>query len=239
MASAAEYGSAVPSPFPSRPQLLHVEGRNCMGPIAPAEDGPMFAPCPDSTAPTPARTFHVIWWQALPPTTYQCRYECGIPATGRAGAGAATVMAVSPSTITGRSTTASGKTTAPKARRDILRGRGATTALAATGGLLRCPAPPEGPGDEAPDRSRCSSRPECFCLGRVRDPRRMAESPPGRRTREHRSRERPAVPEQDEHEDRLEPLRSEESDLRRRVEDRSGDDQDHGENQAVGHDEGE
>src|SRR6266511_5213018 len=179
MASAGEYGSAVPSPFPSRPQLLHVEGRNWMGPIAPAEEGPMFAPCPDSTSPTPASTFHRIWGQTRPPTTYQCRYEGGIPATGRAGAGAATVTAVSPSTITGRSTTASGKTAAPNARRDILRGRGATTALAATGGLLRCPAPPEGPGDEAPDRSRSSSRPECFGLGGIRDPRRAAEPSSG------------------------------------------------------------
>src|SRR6266540_7088311 len=127
-----------------------------MGPIGPAEDGPMCAPRPDATSPTPASTFHGICGQTRPPTTDQCRYEGGIPATGRAGAGAATVTAVSPSTITARSTTASGKTAAPKARRDILRGRRATTALAATGDLPRCPAAPEGPGDEAPDGSSSS-----------------------------------------------------------------------------------
>ena len=48
---------ATPSPLPSTPEVSQVDGKNCIGPIAPAVDGPMFAPWPDSTIPTAARMY--------------------------------------------------------------------------------------------------------------------------------------------------------------------------------------
>src|SRR5205807_2905846 len=48
MASLAVHGSAMPSPFASTPQLIHVEGMNCIQPMAPAELGPIFRPKFDS-----------------------------------------------------------------------------------------------------------------------------------------------------------------------------------------------
>src|SRR5215218_10998148 len=53
MASSGSIMLATPSPLPSTPELSHVEGRNCMGPIAPALEGPMFRPCSDSTLQRP------------------------------------------------------------------------------------------------------------------------------------------------------------------------------------------
>src|SRR5215210_7092908 len=77
---------ALPSPFPSTPEAAHVDGRNCMGPMAPALEGPMFCPWLDSTCPTAARTY-----QSLPnpyfsaDSLYSLMYSrFGIGATGRA-----------------------------------------------------------------------------------------------------------------------------------------------------------
>src|SRR5919204_6197758 len=49
IASSAVHGSAIPSPFASSPQRIHVGGMNCIQPIAPAGLGPMLAPKFDST----------------------------------------------------------------------------------------------------------------------------------------------------------------------------------------------
>src|SRR6185437_8800973 len=44
------------SPNPSVPQLCQVDGRNCIGPSAPADDGPSLAPSPLSISPMAAST---------------------------------------------------------------------------------------------------------------------------------------------------------------------------------------
>src|ERR1700733_1484886 len=44
------------SPNPSTPQVRQVDGRNCIGPSAPAVDGPMFWPSSDSIWPMAAST---------------------------------------------------------------------------------------------------------------------------------------------------------------------------------------
>src|SRR5436305_14901615 len=43
-------------PNPSVPQLRQVDGRNCIGPSAPADDGPSLAPSALSTSPMAAST---------------------------------------------------------------------------------------------------------------------------------------------------------------------------------------
>src|ERR1017187_4567757 len=43
-------------PNPSVPQIFQVDGRNCIGPSAPAVDGPTLAPSPLSIWPMAART---------------------------------------------------------------------------------------------------------------------------------------------------------------------------------------
>ena len=43
-------------PNPSVPQIAQVDGRNCMGPRAPALDGPSLAPSPLSISPIAAST---------------------------------------------------------------------------------------------------------------------------------------------------------------------------------------
>jgi hypothetical protein len=48
---------ATPSPLPSTPEVSQVEGRNCIGAIAPAVEGPRLVPWPDSTFATAARTY--------------------------------------------------------------------------------------------------------------------------------------------------------------------------------------
>ena len=45
-------------PNPSVPQIAQVDGRNCMGPSAPALDGPSLAPSPLSISPIAASTVH-------------------------------------------------------------------------------------------------------------------------------------------------------------------------------------
>lgn len=57
MASSGSIMFASLSPFPSTPYCAQVEGRNCIGPIAPALEGPMFSPWSDSTLPTAASTY--------------------------------------------------------------------------------------------------------------------------------------------------------------------------------------
>src|SRR5215211_9219034 len=57
MASSGSMILATPSPLPSTPAVSQVEGRNCIGPSAPAVDGPMFSPWFDSTCPTAANTY--------------------------------------------------------------------------------------------------------------------------------------------------------------------------------------
>ena len=49
------FGAPV-SPKPSMPQVAHVDGRNCIGPRAPAVDGPVFWPSADSIWPIAAST---------------------------------------------------------------------------------------------------------------------------------------------------------------------------------------
>src|SRR5438445_10303691 len=49
MASVGLLGSATPSPFASSPHRAHVEGMNCIQPIAPAELGPRLRPKSVST----------------------------------------------------------------------------------------------------------------------------------------------------------------------------------------------
>ena len=44
--------------FPPSPYSAQVGGSNCMGPRAPALDGPSFWPKPLSTSPMAARTVH-------------------------------------------------------------------------------------------------------------------------------------------------------------------------------------
>ena len=51
------FGGPV-SPKPSVPQIRQVDGRNCIGPSAPAADGPTFAPSPLSIWPIAASTVH-------------------------------------------------------------------------------------------------------------------------------------------------------------------------------------
>ena len=46
------------SPKPSVPQVRQVDGRNCIGPRAPAVDGPSFCPSADSIWPMAASTVH-------------------------------------------------------------------------------------------------------------------------------------------------------------------------------------
>src|SRR5919198_3982062 len=60
MASVAFHGSATPLPSASTPQRSHVEGMNCIQPIAPAELGPMFWPKFDSILLIAPSTFHGI-----------------------------------------------------------------------------------------------------------------------------------------------------------------------------------
>src|SRR5919206_3966775 len=64
MASSAFHGSATPSPFASVPHISHVDGMNCIQPIAPAELGPMLRPRFDSILLIDARTCHGIPYAA-------------------------------------------------------------------------------------------------------------------------------------------------------------------------------
>src|SRR6266571_1366665 len=48
--------SAVVSPNPGMPHIRQVDGRNCIGPSAPAFDGPSLVPCPLSICPIAAST---------------------------------------------------------------------------------------------------------------------------------------------------------------------------------------
>src|SRR4028119_668073 len=48
MASSGSMILVTPSWLPSTPNCCQVEGRNCIGPIAPALEGPMFSPWFDS-----------------------------------------------------------------------------------------------------------------------------------------------------------------------------------------------
>src|SRR5438045_5232771 len=58
MASVGLLGSATPSPFASTPHRAHVEGMNCIQPIAPAELGPRLLPKLVSTLLMAASTVH-------------------------------------------------------------------------------------------------------------------------------------------------------------------------------------
>jgi hypothetical protein len=78
MASLGSMIFATLSWLPSIPYTLQVEGRNCIGPRAPALEGPMFCPWFDSTSPTAASMY-----QSLPKPyflaafLYRWRYSLG------------------------------------------------------------------------------------------------------------------------------------------------------------------
>src|SRR6266849_4405201 len=62
-------------PNPLMPQIAHVDGRNCIGPRAPAEDGPLLVPSPLSIWPMAARTVQDIPGQYLAADAWNsCRY---------------------------------------------------------------------------------------------------------------------------------------------------------------------
>src|SRR4051812_5711379 len=61
MASTALYGLAWRSPFASIPHSRQVAGMNCVQPTAPALDGPMLQPSPDSIWVIAARIFQFRW----------------------------------------------------------------------------------------------------------------------------------------------------------------------------------
>src|SRR5579864_7183070 len=79
MASVAFHGSATPSPFASTPQRIHVEGRNCIQPMAPAELGPMLRPKFDSILLIAASTCHgtSYWAPACCQSARSCAYGSG------------------------------------------------------------------------------------------------------------------------------------------------------------------
>src|ERR1700716_560764 len=65
-------------PNPLMPQIAHVDGRNCIGPRAPAEDGPLLVPSPLSIWPMAARTVQDIPGQYLAADAWNsCRYVAG------------------------------------------------------------------------------------------------------------------------------------------------------------------
>src|SRR3954447_3556875 len=84
MASCGFQGSATPSPFASVPQRSHVEGMNCIQPIAPAELGPMLRPKFESTLLIAASTCHSIPYDAPArcQTPRSCAYESCVGASG-------------------------------------------------------------------------------------------------------------------------------------------------------------
>src|SRR5437660_12503420 len=77
MASVGFHGSATPLPSASVPHRSHVEGMNCIQPIAPAELGPMLRPKLDSILLIAASTFHgtPYAWPALCHTLSSWSYE--------------------------------------------------------------------------------------------------------------------------------------------------------------------
>src|SRR6266545_2073666 len=84
MASSAFHGSATPSPFASVPQRSHVEGMNCIQPIAPAELGPMLRPKFDSILLIAASTCQGIPYAV--PAPCQSPTSCGYASScGTAG----------------------------------------------------------------------------------------------------------------------------------------------------------
>src|ERR1700730_977760 len=65
-------------PNPSMPQTAHVDGRHCIGPRAPAEDGPLLVPSPLSIWPMAARTVQERPGQYLAADAWNsCRYVLG------------------------------------------------------------------------------------------------------------------------------------------------------------------
>src|SRR5215469_12522493 len=67
-------------PNPSMPQTAHVDGRNCIGPSAPADDGPTLAPSPLSICPIAASTVQDSPRQYLAADSWNsCRYVDGSP----------------------------------------------------------------------------------------------------------------------------------------------------------------
>src|SRR2546429_3003658 len=84
MASEARHGSATPSPSASTPQRSHVEGMNCIQPIAPAELGPMLRPKFDSTLLIAASTCHGMPY-AAPASRQSALSSAYESCSGRAG----------------------------------------------------------------------------------------------------------------------------------------------------------
>src|SRR5438309_11938212 len=90
IASSAFHGSATPSPSASTPQRSHVEGMNCIQPIAPAELGPMLRPKFDSTLLIAASTCQGMPYAA--PASRQIPLSCAYEScSGRAGGGDSTI----------------------------------------------------------------------------------------------------------------------------------------------------
>src|ERR1700691_2658665 len=72
-------------PNPSMPQIAHVDGRNCIGPSAPALDGPMLVPSALSIWPIAARTVQDRPGQYLAAEDWNsCRYDAGWPTVASA-----------------------------------------------------------------------------------------------------------------------------------------------------------
>src|SRR5689334_14824413 len=82
------------SPNPSVPQLCQVEGMNCIGPSAPAEDGPSLAPSPLSIWPMAASTVQDRPGQySAADSRYRSSQPDGRPVGTLASTGRATVVA--------------------------------------------------------------------------------------------------------------------------------------------------
>src|SRR5438270_12145689 len=77
MASAGSWTSVLRSPSPSVAYAFHVDGRNCIGPIAPAVDRTASRPCWLSTSPTAATTVHGSPGQASAARLYMPRQDFG------------------------------------------------------------------------------------------------------------------------------------------------------------------
>src|SRR4051812_41597507 len=71
--------SAFLSPSASRPHCAQVSGMNCIGPSAPADDGPTLRPWPLSTCPIAARIVHDNPRQVRAAAWYSSIYVRGLP----------------------------------------------------------------------------------------------------------------------------------------------------------------
>src|SRR5215203_5799187 len=101
MASGAVQGSATPLPSASVPQRVHVDGMNCIQPIAPAELGPILRPKSDSILLIAASTGHGMPYIAPAPIQSVLSVDIGtcespvapVPSSTTGGAAAAGVSA--------------------------------------------------------------------------------------------------------------------------------------------------